>query len=357
MPTSVSPKARKGFDYNSLDAEISQFVQQQTGEIRVLMKRTAQGIIEVGHKLIEVKKRLGHGYYLAWLEAEFGWSHPTAARFMQVANSFSKNRQIDNFAPSALYELAAPSTPKAAREEALARAESGESITYTDAKAIKQKYATPPTTSKPEAQIQPEPEPISQLQATPASAPPSQLGSKLEIIAIHRQGQATALEEASRVILPTKVPLSVPQLSQNISVPDVPGVWWQLGGRHLLYCGEPNSPEYLAQITAEKVSLLLAFPPTPGWLPVIQAWTRLIIFEYLPEGKDSRLFQDAIEANLLLCSDVGDMVASCFIPSPEILSIVNRLDRRGLFAEPDSSRVNAVILDWKKAGLKVERVT
>lgn len=78
MPGSASPSSRKVFDYASLDAGTSQFVQQQTGEIRVLMKRTAQGIIEVGQKLIEVKEKLGHGRFGEWLEAEFAWSDFTA---------------------------------------------------------------------------------------------------------------------------------------------------------------------------------------------------------------------------------------------------------------------------------------
>lgn len=91
MPTSARPEAQKVFDYTSLDAETSQFVQQQTGEIRVLMKRTAQGIVGIGHKLIEVKKKLGHGRFGEWLEAEFDWSWDTAGNFMRVAQRFGDN--------------------------------------------------------------------------------------------------------------------------------------------------------------------------------------------------------------------------------------------------------------------------
>ena len=49
----------------------SQFVHQQTVKIQGLMKRTAQGIIEIGQRLIEVKQTLGHGRFLEWLETEF----------------------------------------------------------------------------------------------------------------------------------------------------------------------------------------------------------------------------------------------------------------------------------------------
>ena len=129
MPTSTRPPARKGFDYATLDAATTQFVQQQTGEIRTLMKRTAQGIVEIGCKLLEVKARLGYGRFEDWLEAEFEWSKSAAAKFMQVSEQFRdvKFTELD-IAPSALYILAAPSTPEAVRQEALTRAKAGEPL-------------------------------------------------------------------------------------------------------------------------------------------------------------------------------------------------------------------------------------
>lgn len=144
MPTSASSTVRKLFDYDSLNAEDAVFVQQQTGAIRLLMKRSAQDIVEIGQRLIEVKQRLGHGRFGTWLGTEFEWTQETARRFMKVAKQFAQNPQIVDFAPSALYLLAEPSTPESARKEALSRADSGESITYTAAKNIKQKYSPSP---------------------------------------------------------------------------------------------------------------------------------------------------------------------------------------------------------------------
>jgi hypothetical protein len=123
------------FDYASLDTEARIVVQQRTSEIKGLMRKAAQDIIDIGQKLIEVKARLPHGHFGPWLEAEFEWSEPTAQRFMRVCGAFQK-RQIDGFAPSALYLLAAPSTPEAAREEALSQAEAGERITHQKAQGI-----------------------------------------------------------------------------------------------------------------------------------------------------------------------------------------------------------------------------
>lgn len=64
MPTHTSPPVRKQFDYDSLDAGDAVFVQQH-GAIQSLMKRSAQDILEIGQRLIVVKKRLGYGRFSA----------------------------------------------------------------------------------------------------------------------------------------------------------------------------------------------------------------------------------------------------------------------------------------------------
>lgn len=97
------------------------------------MRRTAQDIIEIGQKLIDVKQHLGHGKFGLWLRLEFEWTDRTARQFMRVAEAFKSENFSDlDFAPSALYLLAAPSTPDEVRREALERAYQGESITHAN---------------------------------------------------------------------------------------------------------------------------------------------------------------------------------------------------------------------------------
>lgn len=56
--------------------------------------------------------------FLPWIEAEFGMTDRTARRFMDVASSFSVKVDIVSDLPAtALYELAAPSTPQSVREQ------------------------------------------------------------------------------------------------------------------------------------------------------------------------------------------------------------------------------------------------
>lgn len=143
------------FDYAGLDTETREFVQTRTADIKGLMRRAAGDIVTIGLHLIAVKARLGHGYYGVWLTSEFDWSEPTALRFMRVAERFKSVNLTDlEVAPSALYLLAAPSTPEAAREEAIGRAEDGEAITYSDAQEIverhKEEAAPEPQAPQPE---------------------------------------------------------------------------------------------------------------------------------------------------------------------------------------------------------------
>lgn len=128
---------QQSFDYAALDVEAQIAVQKHTCEIKRMMRRTTQDIIEIGEKLIEVKQYLGFGHFSNWLIAEFGWKERTARNFMRVAEVFKSAKFADLFiASSALYLLAAPSTSESARQEALELAKKGEHITYSKARSI-----------------------------------------------------------------------------------------------------------------------------------------------------------------------------------------------------------------------------
>lgn len=140
-PSSRQPQQvltqKKGFDYAVLTPQVRTLVQSKTSELKSLIRRSAQDIIDIGQKLTEVKEQLVHGNFRAWLKAEFDWSVRTAARFMQVATEFKcANLAHLDIAVSALYLLAQPSTPKEARKQALELAKEGEYITYSKAKEI-----------------------------------------------------------------------------------------------------------------------------------------------------------------------------------------------------------------------------
>jgi len=115
------------FDYGRLEESTRILALSRAGEIKILMKQNTENIIQIGVKLIEVKQCLGHGQFRHWLAAEFDWSKSTANQFMNVALKCPNFGHLETIAPSALYLLAAPSTPDEVRSIALERASRGDS--------------------------------------------------------------------------------------------------------------------------------------------------------------------------------------------------------------------------------------
>lgn len=144
-PLNVDSSNSISYNYSHLEAKSQTVILERTHEIKNLIRRTANNIIEIGHKLHEVKRIIGHGHFGHWLKTEFNWSVATATRMMQASQHF-KNVNLTNlnFSPSAIYLLAAPSTPTQARTEALNKAEQGQPITYTLAKQIVRHHTTRP---------------------------------------------------------------------------------------------------------------------------------------------------------------------------------------------------------------------
>ncbi len=128
------------FDYGTLGVEDRVIVQQKTGEIHEHIDTMQRSVIAIGQRLRDIKARLGHGHWGAWLAVEFRWSDQTAANYMNAAQLTDQNPRFlefeDQFAKSALTAFAAPSTPAPAREEAVQRAAAGETITHAKAQAI-----------------------------------------------------------------------------------------------------------------------------------------------------------------------------------------------------------------------------
>ncbi len=123
------------FRYDLLDTETRIVVQQRTSEIRSLMGRSAELVREIGQKLLEVKTKLGHGYFGEWLSHEFQWTERTAENYMLVATKYETISDLSKVSPTALYLLARESTPEQVRESAIAQIESGEKLTPKQVKS------------------------------------------------------------------------------------------------------------------------------------------------------------------------------------------------------------------------------
>lgn len=85
---------KSSFDYESLNPENRRVIKERTQELKERLQRTAQDIWEIGLKLCEVRARLEHGQFEAWIEAEFGWSRRTAYNFIKVYETFPENAKF-----------------------------------------------------------------------------------------------------------------------------------------------------------------------------------------------------------------------------------------------------------------------
>lgn len=128
------------FDYQQVPEIYRVEIQKKTAEIRIIVKQTGQGIIDIGQRLIEVKEMLPRGSWLKWLETEFGWSERTAYNFINVSAKFATVASLENIGAKALYLLAAPSTPEEAREDAIEIAEAGEKVSHQTVQELTQAH-------------------------------------------------------------------------------------------------------------------------------------------------------------------------------------------------------------------------
>jgi Protein of unknown function (DUF3102) len=128
----------RGFNYAALEPRAAERARSAADNIRQMVRKSLDDLIDIGSELLAVKEALGHGRFQAWLDAEFGWSERMARNFMAVAGRFSKTAIIADLPiePTAAYLLAAPSTPDSACQAAIARARAGERITTRVAKEI-----------------------------------------------------------------------------------------------------------------------------------------------------------------------------------------------------------------------------
>ena len=124
------------FDYRALPSERALEVRTVAERIHV---RTNIAIIENGRDLLVVRRMPEmEGRFVAWLNAEFRLSERTAYNMMQAAENLGDRfAKFANIGPSALYALAAPSTPDDVRDDVAARAAAGEKITTAEVERLK----------------------------------------------------------------------------------------------------------------------------------------------------------------------------------------------------------------------------
>ena len=115
------------FDYSALPADVASDARAVAERIRSHDTQAYAAAVEIGHELIHMRDRLEHGQFLAWIEAECGFSKTAAYRSMDVAERLpDKLPTVGSLPLTAAYKVAARSTPEPVRQEVVRRIEAGE---------------------------------------------------------------------------------------------------------------------------------------------------------------------------------------------------------------------------------------
>ncbi|MEH2178725.1 DUF3102 domain-containing protein [Nostoc sp.] len=305
-----------GFDYEILNSEQRIVIQQRTGEIKERLRRSAQDIWEIGQKLADVRSRLKHGQFETWLKAEFGWSRRTAYNFINVYEAFAERAnfaQID-IATSALYLLAAPSTPENVREEILQRAMEGETLTH---KSIRQVI---------------EEEKSQSTSAAASPEPPQPLTSKPEIVTIIPK-EMVKVETPALEVTVAKSSSASPVIE---TADEIQSSWFLLEKQHFVFWGDTAAPQFVERIPFAALAIAITSEDWDhDWL--VERAKTVIIF---PE---SDFKEDLIEQLIKMFSASGDIVIFPWLPSMDMIKISHQLSRRVFAGDPDIERCRQAI--------------
>lgn len=83
----------------------TQEIERLTTEIIFFKYQTAENMIEVGRRLIQVKGILPHGEWENWLSEKVDFSSRTASNFMRAATEFPNRQSISDLTPSKVLKL------------------------------------------------------------------------------------------------------------------------------------------------------------------------------------------------------------------------------------------------------------
>jgi hypothetical protein len=128
MPAESSPSVLKTSSsvYDDLEPRLQDDLRVRADRIRQSLTRTTLAVVEAGRDLLAAKDQLDHGQFAVWIETEIGVNIRTAQRFMSVARwAEDKSDTVSLLSPTAVYLLAAKSTPAEVSDKVVELAAAG----------------------------------------------------------------------------------------------------------------------------------------------------------------------------------------------------------------------------------------
>ncbi|MDB9304021.1 DUF3102 domain-containing protein [Nodularia spumigena] len=303
------------FDYGILTPEQRSLVEQRTSEIREQLRKTAQDIWEIGQSLAEVRAQLKHGQFETWLKAEFGWSRRTAYNFINVYETFGNRAnlaQID-IATSALYLLAAPSTPENLREQYLQEAKTGKRITHKELVHNIKHQAEKVAEKSEELLLNPTPE-ISSI------IPNSTKTSNYSDIIEKKVQEITANPSSSQ--------------------------WLRLGKQHLIFHGDTASPKFFTNIPPIALAVAVTADDWDHEWLIEEARTLIVL-------QPADFQTNTLEQLITMFSQPGELVVFPWLPQEDMMAIAHRLQRVVIAGDPSLDLCQKAVI---ASGLSVEKI-
>jgi hypothetical protein len=294
------------FEYETLPTEQRAEIQKLTIEIRDNLRQTIATIWQIGEKLAAVRSQIDLWQFTAWLKAEFDWSRSTAYNFMSVYQAFPDLSHLTvgrvDITISALYLLAASSTPPEIRSHFLELANAGEPISR---KAVRKFIAHTKAISAERAAdrlAMPEIPPTEDVCVHPI---PIESGS-VETTALSTDLAATGTALINADLEAVKLASELEQ-DGDTTASDLRPAWNSIDREFSLFWGDTNSPRFTERLP--KDGFVLAIPSrqwhhdwllkeprsrlvltepklepelVTGFLSVISAGEKALIFPWLP---------------------------------------------------------------------------
>ena len=319
----IGDSGLSAFNYASLDRPTAEFLLQETKEIKTLMKRTVEGIIETGERLHRVKQRLQHGEFMTWLENEIKCHYSTALHFMRVWETFGEQKeQIADVGinVSVLYLLSAPSMPEQLRTEIVEMAKAGNPVSFAEAKRLKKEYTDRQSDDSSSAKQ----EAITTIDVTADSS--------------SERAKTSLLKSAQKQQIIGVIPRATPETK-----------FWNLG-EHLLYCGSAQAPEFRNRLP-EIASLNIGFPDSQFWtketlFPVHAKST--LVFHSVFQDLDLVTLRNIVQKSIELCTESGEKIVFSFLPYPEMLVLADNLNCQSFIIEPDLNKCQDIVTFWEE---------
>ena len=334
--SSQTPKVKLAakFNYEALDSQQRIDIQRATEAIRERLRKAAQDIWEIGRSLSEVQSKLKRGQFDEWLETEFDWSRRTAYKFISVYKRFDRSINLEeiNIATSALYLLAAESTPAAIREEFIQKAQEGEKITHQEVLQVVRESKVKSISNSEQSDFS---------KSSPVNEEKTQ-GLFLEPTA-SRQRLISVVPQTKIVKPLSDIPFKFDICSQSI---DVEQGWYQLGKKHTVFCGDTALPEFSNRIPYATLAIAITSDDwAHDWL--IEKAKTVVVF---PESEFER---QKLTGLIVMFSCVEDTVIFPWLPESEMIMLADQLERKVYAGDIKPEKCQTAI---EQTGLLLEKI-